>query len=216
MTRRPAAGGGPRSGAVPDLGRLRDLVARHDPAAAAEQRLAVADGRSSVDWQAATALVLAPGDHGPELALIERVTRAGDPWSGHVALPGGKRDPGDDDLAATAVRETREEVGIGLGQPVGRLADHIRPARRALIATYVFVLEDRPPMTPHPAEVADAWWVPLSRLVDPSTVTEHDDVERGGRRPGLQIDGRVVWGLTYRTLHNFADAVGIHLPGRRD
>jgi|SRR5690242_20666243 len=54
--------------------------------------------------------------HGdPEILFIKRATRIGDKWNGHVALPGGKRDPEDDDDAVTAMREALEEVGIDLG-----------------------------------------------------------------------------------------------------
>ena len=54
--------------------------------------------------------------HGdPELLFIKRATRVGDKWTGHVALPGGKRDPEDGDDQVTAMREAMEEVGIDLG-----------------------------------------------------------------------------------------------------
>lgn len=49
-----------------------------------------------------------------ELLFIKRATRIGDKWNGHVALPGGKRDPEDQDDQVTAVREALEEVGIQL------------------------------------------------------------------------------------------------------
>jgi 8-oxo-dGTP pyrophosphatase MutT (NUDIX family) len=53
--------------------------------------------------------------HGdPELLFIKRAARIGDKWNGHVALPGGKRDPEDEDDAVTAMREALEEVGIDL------------------------------------------------------------------------------------------------------
>jgi hypothetical protein len=68
--------------------------------------------------------------HGdPELLFIKRATRIGDKWNGHVALPGGKRDPEDEDDQVTAMREALEEVGIDLGYhnaiPVGNLPQRI-------------------------------------------------------------------------------------------
>lgn len=50
----------------------------------------------------------------PEVLFIKRAGRKGDRWSGHVALPGGKRDPPDADDLVTAIRETKEEVGLDL------------------------------------------------------------------------------------------------------
>ncbi|MFA9433019.1 CoA pyrophosphatase [Egicoccus sp. AB-alg2] len=181
------------------------MVARHEPDAVPEHEL-----RES--WQAATALILAPGGTGPQVALIERVQRAGDPWSGHMALPGGKRDADDPDLAATAVRETREEVGIALQHPAGRLDDHRGRRNAGLVATYVFVLEDRPAMTPHPDEVADALWVPLTTLLDPASAVTHRLAEYPEAFPGVSVDGRVVWGLTHQTLATFLGIFGLELP----
>lgn len=54
-------------------------------------------------------------EHGdPEVLFIKRASRVGDRWTGHVALPGGKRDPEDADDRAAAIRETSEEVGLDL------------------------------------------------------------------------------------------------------
>ena len=50
----------------------------------------------------------------PELLLIKRATRYGDRWTGHVALPGGKRETNDDDDLAVSIRETMEEIGLDL------------------------------------------------------------------------------------------------------
>jgi NUDIX domain len=50
----------------------------------------------------------------PEILFIKRAGRAGDRWSGHVALPGGRRDRPDLDDRAAAIRETKEEVGLDL------------------------------------------------------------------------------------------------------
>ena len=54
----------------------------------------------------------------PEILFIKRASRAGDRWTGHVAFPGGGREPADADDAAASIRETQEETGIDLS------ADH--------------------------------------------------------------------------------------------
>jgi 8-oxo-dGTP pyrophosphatase MutT (NUDIX family) len=199
--------GGAADGAanVPHLGRIRDLASRYVPDAVPESEI-------RDPWQAATALVVAPGDLGAELVLIERVHRDGDPWSGHMALPGGKREDADSDLAATAARETREEVGIALDQPVGRLDDQVGRTSGGRVATYVFVLDERPAMTPHPGEVADALWVPLRRLFHPRSAVPFHHADVPEPFPGLDVGGRVVWGLTHRTLESFAAVLGLAFP----
>ena len=85
---------------------------------------------------AAIAVTLRMGEREPELLLIKRSEHEGDPWSGHVACPGGRREPGDADLAATAMRETLEETGIDLarvGRVLGTLDDLASPRYRGLL-----------------------------------------------------------------------------------
>jgi 8-oxo-dGTP pyrophosphatase MutT (NUDIX family) len=187
-----------------DLTAVRERVARYQPEARPEGALR--------GWQAATALVVAPGDDHLEVAFILRTERPGDRWSGQMALPGGKRDPEDADLAATAARETREEVGLALPGPIGRLDDQGGRVSRGVVATYVFTLDDRPPMTPHPDEVAEALWIPLPALFAPEAAVRF---RWGGIPfPALDHEGRIIWGLTHRILGSFADALGMRLPRR--
>lgn len=65
----------------------------------------------------------------PEVVFIKRAAREGDRWTSHVALPGGKRDPEDEDDKATAIRETVEEIGLDLTAPealfVGNLPERV-------------------------------------------------------------------------------------------
>jgi 8-oxo-dGTP pyrophosphatase MutT (NUDIX family) len=64
----------------------------------------------------------------PEVVFIKRAARVGDRWTSHVALPGGKRDPEDEDDQATAVRETSEEIGLDLMRDalfVGNLPERV-------------------------------------------------------------------------------------------
>ena len=119
---------------------------------------------------AAVAAVIRDRPDGAEVLLIRRAETEGDPWSGHMALPGGRFDPGDRDLVVTAERETREEVGLDLGAH-GSLIGPLEPvpaiARSRLIgmtiAPFVFALERDAPLTPN-HEVVEAIWAPLVAL----------------------------------------------------
>lgn len=170
-------------------------------------------------WQAATAVVLAPGGgpggagpSGPlEVAFIRRAVREGDPWSGDMALPGGRRDPTDPDLAATAARESAEEVGLALPAPVGRLDDQRGRTRRGVVASFVYVLGHRPPLHPAPAEVAEAVWIALPRLLDPAAATRHR--WHGVPFPAIEHEGRVIWGLTHRIVTSLGQALASGASG---
>ena len=157
---------------------------------------------------AAIALILLEHEAALELLLIERATREGDPWSGHMALPGGHRDNSDGDLRATAERETFEEVGLDLrahGERMGRLSDNV-PFRGVPIAVrpYVYLLGARPNLSLS-SEVRKALWVPVAPLLAGEGHTTHS-VSRGDQRfefPAWDIEGHRVWGLTYRVLDEF-------------
>lgn len=153
--------------------------------------------------------------------LIRRARYEGDPWSGQMALPGGRRDPLDPSLLATAIRETREETLVdlaGAGRLLGRLptvtprTPHLPPLS---VVPFVFVLSS--PVTPTAAsrEVAEVLWAPLSLLVQEAARTTHH-LAMGGARltfPALDVEGRTVWGLTHRILEDFRIRVGPLLEG---
>ena len=157
-----------------------------------------------------------------ELLFIERARREGDPWSGHMAMPGGRVDPGDSSAQAAAARETWEEVGLSLdgAEFLGRL-DDIQglpaTARQLTVSAYVFHIETSPPLLLN-HEVREAFWFPVASLMDPELHVDHP-AQRGSRThfPGILVGepGRhVVWGLTYRFLEHFFEIVERPLPER--
>jgi 8-oxo-dGTP pyrophosphatase MutT (NUDIX family) len=177
----------------------------------AERRPYRAPRRGS-GFEAGVTLVLRAADD-LELLLIERVERAGDPWSGHMALPGGRREPADADLLATALRETEEEVGIVLAPDrhlLGAL-DEVHPASRRLpemvIAPWVATVGPEVEAVPEPGEVAAAVWVPLSHLTDDASISEVlVDLEGGPLAfPSFRFHDYQIWGLTFRILEQFLD-----------
>ena len=180
---------------LPDVATLAARVAAHEPTAA------------PTAW-AATALVLGEGDRGPEVAFIRRVSRDGDPWSGDMALPGGKVDPGDLTPEAAAARETAEEVGLTLGTSVGRLDDVSGRRSSHAVACAVFTLPSTPQLVPEPKEVAEAMWIPVADLADPASRTWH---RYGGVVPlrSITVGEYMIWGLTHRILTNFMAVAGL-------
>ena len=150
--------------------------------------------------QAAVALLLRERDEGLELLVIKRAEKEEDPWSGHMALPGGGREPGDDTAYDTARRETMEEIGIDIaeGKFLGRLDDMgPRSAGRQLTVSPLVVAIDAEPERLDPREVDEAFWVPLSHLVN-----EHVEIpDFPGSWPAFTYKDRyVIWGLTHRIL----------------
>jgi len=124
--------------------------------------------------------------------------------------------PSDEDLAATAMRETHEEIGLDLGRHARLLGhlDHmdvtpIGTQRRMLIVPYVFAVEgELPPLSPN-HEVAAVLWGSVRAMYHGRTATRRDMHVRTGLRsfPGYDVQDEIVWGLTYRMLHHFFAAL---------
>lgn len=168
--------------------------------------------RDSDRVQAAVSLVVR-GKEDLEMLLIKRARSERDPWSGHMALPGGRRDEPDPELEATAVRETREETGLDLARHGSRLGalDTVSPSSSRLprLTIYPFVFGVLHDATAHVAsrEVERVLWVSVDELRSPEV---HGQVEMelpGGARtfPCFHVDGEVVWGLTYRIVSQFLE-----------
>jgi len=157
---------------------------------------------------AAVALVLRAVElRGLELLFIRRAEYAEDPWSGQVAFPGGRREPGDESLERTAIRETWEETGIDLaasGAILGAL-DDVRPNTivlpRVVVRPFVAAVAADTDIQ-ESGEVAEAFWVPLDALREESGWGE-TEVTAGGmarRVQAFQHGDHVVWGMTERIV----------------
>jgi len=135
---------------------------------------------------------------------MKRIERAGDPWSGHISLPGGRHDARDSDLLATAIRETHEELGIDLAG--ARLLGNLPvlqpftsgPAGME-VTPFVFVTHAavEPQVGP---EAESAFWLPLELAA--SGALDGTYTYPGTERtfPSWQYDSHTIWGLTWRIL----------------
>ncbi len=156
------------------------------------------------------------------ILMIKRAERKGDPWSGHMAFPGGRMDPEDRNGFAAAVRETEEEVGLRLGPEdrcIGRLSDlNARPHKGAFgmaVSPFVFHLEREVTFIPN-YEVAEVVWVPLEFLLDTDN-REQMVWERTGVKiplPCYFYEGRRIWGLSLAMLDELMDLVEGSNPQR--
>ncbi len=157
---------------------------------------------------AAVALILRERKNGPEVLVIERASNANDPWSGHLAFPGGRSDDADDSLLHTAIRETLEEVGLDLrtqAHALGELAQQRTrgPGVPAMVVTpFVFALHGAPELHLAQAEVRRHFWVELTPIAqgtrDTQISIEHERIRYSF--PGYTVQDRVLWGMSYKML----------------
>ncbi len=157
------------------------------------------DGRA-----AAVAAVFRERDGELELLFIRRSRRRGDPWSGHMAWPGGKREAGDATMLACAVRETREEVDLDLalhGELIGsletlRFGSTRRTGLRAVFA-FVFAVTGAPGLRPSD-EVQEAVWIPFAYFVEWKSRRPWKALAAWlpAVPPAFRYERRLIWGLT--------------------
>ncbi|MDA0977400.1 MAG: CoA pyrophosphatase [Proteobacteria bacterium] len=179
---------------------IRQAIGRHSPA-----RHEI----TATTRQAAVAVVLKPVDDHAEVLFILRAEKDGDPWSGHMAFPGGHREPEDQSLRQTAERETLEEIGLDLSRSaeyIGEIDMVVANPRGRnfdmVVSPFVYELKDPAPEFTLNYEVADILW---GSLRDMHTGDNHgmNDFVIGGQTqsfPGYGVGDEVVWGLTYRML----------------
>jgi 8-oxo-dGTP pyrophosphatase MutT (NUDIX family) len=194
------------------IGEIAEVLAAHE---------ADTEPSCRADRCAAVAMVLCDGPEGLQTLFMKRAEHDLDPWSGQMAFPGGRQDPGDATLEAAARRETMEEVGLTLepGQRIGRLDDIIGgrlSAFRLSVSAFVYYCTAPERLVPN-YEVAATVWVPLSYLGDPAHVKPYHFPLDPHRRdfPSFPYGPYTIWGLTYRIVANFMGLFGIELPSEQ-
>ena len=142
------------------IDKIQNTLSAHEP------RLMPLDEK----YRAAVAMVFHNHQDGLRMLFIERTKREGDPWSGHLAFPGGRMETEDEGPRHTAERETYEEIGFTLDAEayVGRLDDlsaHIDPIK---VSGFVYMVNEISSFALS-EEVSEAFWMPFT----PSILAEH-------------------------------------------
>ena len=153
--------------------------------------------------QAAVAILVRPTHDDLEFFLVKRAEVPGDPWSGDMAFPGGKKTPGDRSLLDTTVREVREETGIDLNgfRAAGFMEPLLSSVRRTLCVQPVIYRLDEVPEVHLNYELTKYMWVPLTTLRG----SRAQAVVKGWEEPVFRVGCDVVWGLTYRMLEKILE-----------
>jgi 8-oxo-dGTP pyrophosphatase MutT (NUDIX family) len=158
----------------------------------------------------------APGA-GPDVLVLQRAatmrTHAGQP-----AFPGGACDPGDADVAATALREAAEEVGLDPAsvEVVAQLPTLWIPVSDFLVSPVLAWWRSPHPVRPvDPAEVASVARLPVSELVNPANRLRIRHPS-GWIGPAFRVRGMLVWGFTAGVLSTLLEMGGWSLPWPTD
>ena len=163
--------------------------------------------------EAAVALsLMAHGDDAAVL-LVRRAVHESDPWSAHIALPGGRSEPGDASLLNTAIRETFEETGLDLTDAtlLGTLNEIRTRSPRLppiIVRPYVFVVKAHGALVPS-NEISEVFWAPLSVLFSKERMLRTQVDARGMQISvdAIDFEGRIIWGMTERILRSLQDII---------
>ncbi len=162
---------------------------------------------SDEDSHAAVAILLRERNDDLEFFLVKRAEVDGDPWSGDMAFPGGKRGDADRDLLDTACREVLEETAIDLREvsKLGYMKPIFSSVRTSMkVQPIVYVYDEEPEVSLN-YELTRYLWVPLKELVRSRT---KEDV-KGWNSDVYKYDGEVIWGLTFRMLEQLIEILEV-------
>ena len=169
--------------------------------------------------RASVALILREMDDDLEALFIRRADHEGDPWSGHLALPGGRIDSEDADARGAAERETREELDLDLTRArcLGRLSDVLGFAESIRVSAFVYGVQGDPPLKPN-YEIREAFWFSLGECENPARQEEREFkyLDHSMLCPTIRMleDERapVLWGITYKFMDDFMGTIGRPIP----
>jgi len=164
---------------------------------------------------ASVAMILHQGAEDLEILFIQRATHSLDPWSGHIAFPGGKLEKGEMECEA-ACRETLEEIGLDLGQGryLGNLSDIVGANLPVRVSCCLFGMDKLRSTPLLNEEVRDLFWVTLADLRDPERhqLSSVSFDEKCFKVPAIRLPVEhkpVLWGITYRLVMQLLDILEV-------
>jgi len=168
--------------------------------------------------RASVCVLVAGADQTPVICLIRRAKWANDPWSEHIALPGGSR-TGTETPIETVRREVREEVGVSIADTDELMALPqlwIRLAgreRTLLLDSFVYHLTGAVPSLGCSSELHSAFWVPITHLWNPANLDHLALGDQGDTLvyPAVRLPQGTVFGITLRVLMLLSDRLGVPL-----
>lgn len=152
---------------------------------------------------AAVAILVKEWNDDLELFLVKRAEVEGDPWSGDMAFPGGKRSPEDKNIFDTAKRELKEETGIDLKElePIGVMPIVYSSVKSQMtVQPILFHFEDTSKVKLS-YELQSYIWAPLKRL----EITRTQGIVKGLKVPIFKFKDETIWGLTFRMLERIIE-----------
>ncbi|MFP3860024.1 MAG: NUDIX hydrolase [Bacteroidales bacterium] len=159
--------------------------------------------------KAGVLLLLYPKDTEVYTVFIKRQVYEG-VHSGQISLPGGKMEKTDNTIIDTALRETREEIGINPKhiKIIGKLTELFIPVSDYIVQPVIGTLHYEPEYSPDPREVDDIFSVPLKKLTDPVCVSTNQTFTENNKKytaPFYKVDNLQIWGATAMILSEFME-----------
>ena len=153
------------------------------------------------EFRAAVAILVREDDH---ICMIRRAIKEGDYWSGHMGFPGGRAEEADGTLLRTAIRETKEEIGIEVLEEncVVRLSDLHHPKMQ--VAAFVFKAPSNYEFVLEESEVASVHWLPLHAFTETKYRSTRTALYKGKeyQAPVVNIGTADVWGISLKFIEN--------------
>jgi 8-oxo-dGTP pyrophosphatase MutT (NUDIX family) len=161
---------------------------------------------SGISKKAAVMICIFPGKEDLEIVFFKRNDYDG-PHGGQVSFPGGVFEVSDKNLAETAIRETREEIGLDCRNTslIGKLTPLLIPVSNMNVQPFIGFYNTIPAFKIEKREVEYLIISPIGALLDPSSIDKQKWMLHGQEIevPFYRVNGNIIWGATAMILSEF-------------